>query len=187
MLASGLIVLLLAMAAWGVLHGSSGDPGVPASAATASGSPADGWVTIRPAGRPDLCLTDGRDRRGAYDSAVAVELPCVRATVPRTYLEPVGEGLHRIQWHHPVQGKGCLTVMSSGPVKGMLEPRDNCAQATLFRLETTTAGKTGGFRLRPAGSDMCIGIVGDETAEGAEATEKPCSGASDQRFLIRTG
>ena len=42
-------------------------------------TPVDGWVTIRPAGRTDLCLTDGRDRRGAYGSAVAVHLPCAGA------------------------------------------------------------------------------------------------------------
>ncbi len=98
-------------------------------------TPVDGWVTIRPAGRTDLCLTDGRDRRGVYGSAVAVHLPCAGAPVPRTYLEPAGAGLYRIQWHHPELGKGCLTVMDTGPVKGMLEPRDDCAGATLFRAE----------------------------------------------------
>ncbi|MDN0197314.1 helix-turn-helix domain-containing protein [Streptomyces sp. S.PNR 29] len=122
-------VPLLALTAWVLLPGG---PGAPPAA-----SPADGWVTIRPARTPELCLTDGRDRDGAYGSAVAVQLSCARATVPRTYLEPAGEGLYRIQWHHPEEGKGCLTVMTGGPVKGMLEER--------------------------------------------------CTGAADQRFLVRAG
>ncbi|BCL25472.1 helix-turn-helix domain-containing protein [Streptomyces aurantiacus] len=171
---------LLALVAWGLLPDSSGGAG-------AAVSPADGWVTIRPARTSDLCLTDGRDRGGVYGSAVAVQLACARATVPRTFLEPAGEGLYRIQWHHPQLGKGCLTVMSTGKVKGMLEPRDDCDQATLFQFEATGAESTGGFRLRPATSSRCVGIAGNDTAEGAEAVEERCTGAADQRFLVRAG
>ncbi|WP_338146054.1 helix-turn-helix domain-containing protein [Streptomyces scabichelini] len=194
--ALSLMVPMLALGAWGLLpdrsdssdsSDSSADPGASAGPATASRTPADGWVTIRPARTPDLCLTDGRDRDGAYANAIAVQLPCAQVTVPRTYLEPAGEGLYRIQWHHPTEGKGCLTVMSTGPVKGMLEPRNDCAQATLFRLEPTAADSTGGFRLRPVGTSRCIGIVGNDTTEGAEAAEEGCTGAADQRFLIRAG
>ncbi|WP_432094534.1 XRE family transcriptional regulator [Streptomyces sp. bgisy100] len=195
-LATALAVLLTALAAWVLLHDSSGEPSTPGAAATkptgpttptTPRAPADGWVTIRPARTPGLCLTDGRDRDAAYPSAVAVQLPCARATVPRTYLEPAGEGLYRIQWHHPQLGKGCLTVMSAGPVRNMLEPRDNCARATLFRLEPTATGGTAGFRLRPDHSSRCIGIVDNDTTEGAEATQEGCTGAADQRFLIRAG
>ncbi|MGP2437896.1 RICIN domain-containing protein [Streptomyces sp. JW3] len=95
----------------------------------------------------------------------------------------MGEELYRIQWHHPQLGKGCLTVMGEDQIKGMLEPREDCAQGTLFHLEPTT----GAFRLRPATSSGCIGIVGDDTAAGAEAIEEPCTGAADQRFIVRTG
>ncbi|GGT15860.1 helix-turn-helix domain-containing protein [Streptomyces griseoviridis] len=175
--ATTLAVPLLALAAWGMLSGDSAEPGTPASPAPA------GWVTIRPARTPDLCLTDGRDRDGAYDSAVAVQLPCAQAPVPRTYLEPMGEGLYRIQWHHPQMGKGCLTVMGEDQIKGMLEPRQNCAQGTLFRLEPTA----GTFRLRPATSSGCIGIVDNDTTVGAEAIEERCSGTADQQFLVRAG
>ncbi|MFJ9033991.1 RICIN domain-containing protein [Streptomyces sp. NPDC102274] len=179
-LATALMVPLLALAAWWLLSDDSGDPG-------AQAAPAGGWVTVRPARTPDLCLTDGRDRDGAYASAVAVQLPCAQATVPRTYLEPAGEGLYRIQWHHPQEGKGCLTVMTAGPVKDMLEPRNDCARATLFRLEPTATDSAGGFRLRPAHGSRCVGITDNDTAEGAEAVQEPCTGAADQRFLIRTG
>ncbi|MFJ8630887.1 XRE family transcriptional regulator [Streptomyces sp. NPDC093568] len=172
--AASLMIPLLALAAWGLLPDRSDDQVL---------APPDGWVTIRPARSPDLCLTDGRDRDGAYASAVAVQLPCAQATVPRTYLEPVGEGLFRIQWHHPQEGKGCLTLMTAGPAQGMLEPRNNCAPATLFRLEATTAGSTEGFRLRLANSSQCIGI--SDTGEGAEATERRCGEEAGQRFLIQ--
>ncbi|WP_327318031.1 helix-turn-helix transcriptional regulator [Streptomyces sp. NBC_01235] len=201
-LTAGLVVPLLALAVWGLFPGgsdgskgsrnsadSSGAPAVPGSAAAVSGAasraPVDGWVTVRPVRTPDLCLTDGRDRGGAYGSAVAVQLPCARATVPRTYLEPFGEGLYRIQWHHPQLGKGCLTIMSTGPVKGMLEPRNDCGQATLFRVEAASADDAGGFRLRPAHGSTCIGMAGDDSTVGAEAVEERCTGAADQRFLIR--
>ncbi|MFE6174472.1 XRE family transcriptional regulator [Streptomyces sp. NPDC056464] len=172
--ATTLVVPMLALVTWGLLSGDSAEQGTP-------GSPADGWVTIRPARTADLCLTDGRDRDGVYDSAVAVQLPCAQAPVPRTYLEPTGEGLYRIQWHHPQMGKGCLTVMGDDQIKGMLEPRQNCAQGTLFRLEPSA----GAFRLRPAGGSGCIGIVDNDTTVGAEAIEERCSGAADQRFLVR--
>ncbi|MFH8804807.1 helix-turn-helix domain-containing protein [Streptomyces sp. NPDC017936] len=196
LLTSVLATPLLALAAWALLSGAFGGTddangtGAPAAAASASasasGKPADGWVTVRPARTPDLCLTDGRDREGAYGNAVAVQLPCARAAVPRTYLEPAGEGLYRIQWHHPSEGKGCLTVIGSGPVKGMLEPRNDCSAATLFRVEAVPSGDGGGFRLRTARGTTCVGLTGDDRAEGAEAVEERCTGAADQRFLIRT-
>ncbi len=202
-LATVLMVPLLALAIWGLLPDSSGDAGVrPSPAATVAAPPAGGWVTIHPAGAPGLCLTEGRDRGGAYASAVAVQLPCARAAIPRTYLEPVSQGLYRIQWHHPQMGKGCLTIMGSGPVKGMLEPRNDCAKATQFHLESpatasppATAGTPaadrshgGGFLLRPAHGSRCVGAADSATAaEGAEVVEEPCTGAADQTFLFRTG
>ncbi|MFB0621186.1 RICIN domain-containing protein [Streptomyces sp. AGS-58] len=77
--------------------------------------------------------------------------------------------------------------MSTGPVKGMLEPRMDCAQATLFRMEAASTDRAGGYRLRPADSSKCIGIAGNASAQGAEAIEEPCTGAADQRYLIRAG
>ncbi|MFI7316013.1 RICIN domain-containing protein [Streptomyces venezuelae] len=186
--ATALAVPMLALIAWGLLANDANDTkdaddanntGKPTASASAPG----GWVTIRPARTADLCLTDGRDRAGAYDSAVAVQLRCAKAPVPRTYLEPMGEELYRIQWHHPEMGKGCLAVMGKKQIKGMLEPRQDCEHATVFRLEPAD----GAFRLRPATSDRCIGIVDNDTAVGAEAIEERCSGAADQRFLVRPG
>ncbi|MFD3827170.1 RICIN domain-containing protein [Streptomyces sp. NPDC058625] len=171
-LAAVLAVTALALITWLL----SADTARPRAA-----PPTDGWVTIRPARTADLCLTDGRDRKGAYGSAVAVQLPCAESPVPRTYLEPMGEGLFRIQWHHPQLGKGCLTIMGKDQIKGMLEPRQNCDQGTLFRMEPAA----GAFRLRSSTSGRCIGIVGNDTTQGAEAIEERCSDAADQRFLLR--
>lgn len=211
LVAAGLALPLLALLAWGLAPTGRDATGTPAAAASASRPPSDGWVTIRPARAPRLCLTDGRARSGAYESAVAVQRPCDRAPVPRTYLEPAGAGLYRIQWHHPQEGKGCLTVMTGGPVKGMLEPRNDCTQATLFRLEPRTAdspddtdsgdgpgeadkavsaggaGRAEAYRLRSATTHRCIGFARNATGEGAEAVEERCSSASDQGFLIREG
>ncbi len=184
-LALALVVPLLALLVWWLLPDDS--PGAPTAAGGTSPAPADGWVTIRSARAPGLCLTDGRDRDGAYASAIAALLPCAQAPVPRTYLEPAGAGLHRVQWHHPQEGRGCLAIMTTGPVKGMLEPRDDCGRATLFRLEATASDSAEGFRLRPVHSGRCIGIADDHAPEGAEAVEERCTGAADQRFLIRAG
>lgn len=173
-IASALSVPLLAVGAWSLLP----------TDADATHTPADGWVTIRPADRTDLCLTDGRDRAGAYDSAVAVRLPCAQAPVPRTYLEPAGEGMYRIQWHHPEMGKGCLTVMDRGPAKGMIEPRDDCTGATVFHLDPAP-DDSDGFRLRPARSDQCIGTTDNETTAGTEAVQEPCTDTPDQYFVVR--
>ncbi|MEU6095991.1 XRE family transcriptional regulator [Streptomyces sp. NPDC047079] len=168
------VVPLVGLGLWWLLPGG-GDGGSGDERAAAL----SGWVTIRPARTPEFCLTDGRDRAGAYANAVAVQLPCAQATVPRTYLEPAGENLYRIQWHHPQEGKGCLTVLNTGPVKGMLEPRNDCTQGTLFRLEPVGDG----FRFRAVGSGRCVGVA--DAKEGAEASERRCGDSADERFLVR--
>lgn len=178
---------LLVVAGIGVRAWQSGAEDTRDDAPVARGeaqAPVDGWVTVRPAGRTDLCLTDGRDRRGAYGSAVAVRLPCAGAPVPRTYLEPAGAGLYRIQWHHPELGKGCLTVMDTGPVKGMLEPRDDCAGATLFRPEAVP-DQAGAYRFRTVPGGRCVGSADDSVAEGVEAVQEPCADSPDQYFEVR--
>ncbi|MDX3381854.1 XRE family transcriptional regulator [Streptomyces niveiscabiei] len=171
------VLPLLGLGLWWLLgdDNDDGDGGFGDARAAAL----SGWVTIRPARTPELCLTDGRDRAGAYPSAVAVQLPCAQATVPRTYLEPAGENLYRVQWHHPQEGRGCLAVMDSGPVKGMLEPRNDCSQGTLLRLEAVGDA----FRFRVVSSGRCIGVA--DAKEGAEASERRCGDSADQRFLVR--
>ncbi|QFZ17056.1 RICIN domain-containing protein [Saccharothrix syringae] len=148
-------------------------------------APAGHWAGIRPARTPDLCVTEGRDRAGRYDSAVAVQRPCAEPG-PRTFLQPVATGLVNIKWEHPEdRGLGCLTVMDHEPAPGLLEPQDNCLadkDAQLFRVERVPGSRA--FRLRRAGGDLCLAIADDETAPGAEVVQRPCSDGAAQHFLV---
>ncbi|WP_447035138.1 RICIN domain-containing protein [Streptomyces sp. DSM 118878] len=146
--------------------------------------PVLGWAKIRPAGAPSLCVTEGRDRKGLYQSAVAVQRDCAQATLPRTYLEEVGAGRYRIQWHHPEFGIGCLTVMNGGPVPGMLEPWDACAAATVFLVEAVETPVPGGFRIREESTGQCVGMAGGGTSAGVEVTRQACTSAVSQEFFI---
>ncbi|UFQ19666.1 MULTISPECIES: RICIN domain-containing protein [Streptomyces] len=143
-----------------------------------------GWAKIRPASAPSLCVTEGRDRKGLYASAVAVQRACAQAVPPRTYLEEAGTGRYRIQWHHPEFGIGCLTVMNGGPVPGMLEPWDACASASVFLVEPAETPAPGGFRIREAATGQCLGMVGGATAEGVEVMREPCTSTLAQEFFI---
>ncbi|MFJ1551418.1 XRE family transcriptional regulator [Streptomyces sp. NPDC088246] len=172
--------LAVASGAW-FLISDDGSPSVPRT-------PAEGWSRIRPAGSPDLCLTEGRQRSGAYKSPVAVQRPCAQAVPPRTHLKAVGDNAYYIQWDHPGEGLGCLTVLESGPAKGMLEPWEDCSDSRPsqhFWVEPVDGPHQGGFRLRPAHSGLCVGINdSDEKASAAEAIQQPCTGKSDQEFFI---
>ncbi|WP_058042036.1 XRE family transcriptional regulator [Streptomyces roseifaciens] len=176
-------VLLLAAGVWTLLPDDEGEARTPAAAAVR------GWVEIRPARAPHLCLTEGRDRSGAYTSAIAAQRPCKEARPPHTYLKPVHDGPdapHYIEWHHPTHGRGCLTIRRSAPAKGMLEPWDACTRANKdqqFRVEP--AGTESRYRLRAESTSQCIGISSDDTRPEAEAVEKRCADGPEQQFLIK--
>ncbi|WP_320776473.1 hypothetical protein [Streptomyces sp. CRN 30] len=163
--------------------------------------PAAGVTRIRPAQAPELCLTDGEARtEDGQSKIVAVQRPCGEAVPPTTRLLKADSGLYRIQWDHPSEGKGCLTVLGEGDFRDRLEPWNDCAlagTAQLFRIEraggTTGGGTTDGndrpWRLRAAGSDdRCVGMRGDGDADeiGAVAVMEGCrgTGADGQLFLI---
>ncbi|MFC5144748.1 helix-turn-helix domain-containing protein [Streptomyces aureoversilis] len=179
-----IVILLLAAGVWMLLSDDDeGEAPIPATPAAVRG-----WVEIRPARTPHLCLTEGRDRSGAYASAIAAQRPCKEAKPPRTYLKPVHDGPdapHYIEWHHPQHGRGCLTIRRSAPAKGMLEPWDACTSSNkdqLFRVEP--AGAASRYRLRVEATSQCIGIAADDTRPEAEAVEKRCADGPDQQFLI---
>ncbi|QTE02987.1 XRE family transcriptional regulator [Streptomyces cyanogenus] len=145
------------------------------------------WAQIHPARTPRLCVTEGRDRTHHYATAVAAQYPCARAVLPRTYIEPVGENLVQIQWHHPKYAIGCLTLLRDGPGRDLIEPRDDCAEddpAQQFRIEPIGPPASAHFRLRPAATGQCLSIRDQDTVEGAEIVQGRCSGARDQEFLI---
>ncbi|MFE9890301.1 helix-turn-helix domain-containing protein [Streptomyces scopuliridis] len=163
------------------------NPSAVPSAASAR-SPVQGWSRIRPVGSPGSCLTEGRAAGGVYGSAVAVQGPCTGSAQPRTYLKAVGGGLFHIQWEHPVDGGiGCLTVLDSGPVKDFLEPWDDCGRTRLsqhFRMEAVDEPVPGGYRIRPAHTDLCVSIRGQARDATREAVQKPCDGEAWQEFFV---
>ncbi|MGI5350751.1 helix-turn-helix domain-containing protein [Streptomyces sp. CA-250714] len=143
-----------------------------------------GPVRLRPLSAPRLCVTDGHVRDRRYGSQVAVQRPCGQ-TAPQTTelpLEP-GANRHRIQWHHPEFGTGCLKVLGSGPGKDLLEPWDACDRADLFRL-VPVRGKDA-YVLRTEG-DRCVGIARPVSAEGSEAVAQRCTSDRHQMFRIES-
>ncbi|MFE5853437.1 RICIN domain-containing protein [Streptomyces sp. NPDC056500] len=124
-----------------------------------------------------------------YRSPVAVLGPCVGSAQPRTRLELVGDGLFYIQWEHPVDaGIGCLTVVSGGPVKDFLEPWEDCGATRLsqhFRMEAVDDPVPGGYRIRPAHSDLCVSIRSQSRNAVREAVQQPCDGKIWQEFFVK--
>ncbi|WP_369218398.1 RICIN domain-containing protein, partial [Streptomyces flavofungini] len=155
-------------------------PGPPGTAH----APPTGWVTLHIASDPALCLSDGRVRDWRYTPLVAVQRPCDATAPQSTLLEPVGQDLYRVQWHHPDYGKGCLKALTSGSGAGLLEPMDDCADGSLFRVEPSGKLALGRFVLRVEG-EGCVGIVRSSKAPGAEAVMQRCNGKGRQVFLIR--
>ncbi|MFD5084998.1 RICIN domain-containing protein [Kitasatospora sp. NPDC058406] len=157
--------------------------GAPSTSAPPAALPAAGWARIQPAGT-GLCLTEGRERNGRTNREIAVQASCEANLLPRVYLESVGADVYRIQWRHPEHGTGCLGVDGgyTGP-QALLSPGD-CSSAghQRFRLEPAT----GGYRLKPMHSGLCIGLQ-DPVAPGAEAIQENCTSASDQVFQITAG
>lgn len=149
----------------------------------------DGWVHIRPARSRDLCVTEGRDRQRRHHSVIAVQRPCADAEPPQTYVEQVTDDRHYIQWHHPVHGKGCLTVLMTEKhvLRNMLEPWPTCQEgrrSQQFRFEPASARGASGYRVRVADTDLCLGISGGHTAPGAEVIQQTCTGEASQLFRI---
>lgn len=145
------------------------------------------WAQIHPARTPRLCMTEGRDRTHHYATAIAAQYPCAHADPPHTYIEPVGENLVEIQWHHPKYGVGCLTLLRDGPGRDLIEPRDDCAEddpAQQFQVEPIGPPASAHFRLRPAATGTCLSVRDQDTDDGAEIVQARCSGARDQEFLI---
>ncbi|MCS7479414.1 RICIN domain-containing protein [Umezawaea endophytica] len=146
---------------------------------------AGSWVRIRAAGAEELCLTEGRDRAGRYQSAVAALRPCAEPGGPRVFMQSAGEDVVTVKWEHPVEHvMGCLTVMTSGPAKDMVEPREDCVEGDgdqVFRVERVADQR---YRLRTPSGDRCLGLNGNHVEAGAEALRQPCAVEVDQEFLV---
>ncbi|MBH5336280.1 hypothetical protein IHE55_16455 [Streptomyces pactum] len=156
-----------------------------------------GWARISPARTPGLCVTEGRERGGGGTQQIAVQVPCAEDPVPRTRIEPVGNGRYFVEWHHPRLGRGCLTGIGGGLLQAWLKCRPDAPEQT-FRIEPAgpaegsgapSAGTDGAagataYRLRSADGTLCWGLRGDDVAVGAEVVRERCTGGADQRFLI---
>ncbi|GAA0375439.1 hypothetical protein GCM10009530_27450 [Microbispora corallina] len=151
-----------------------------------SALPARGWYRILPShvADRDLCIGEGRERSGRTDRPLAVQRPC-RGLVPDTFLSPVGDGKYEIQWHHPVEGAGCLTVDEAETRPGALLAPATCTGAAHQHFLLEPAGR--GFSLRPAHSGLCLGALYGEADvnAGAELAQQACTGKADQIFLLR--
>ncbi|WP_063789177.1 helix-turn-helix domain-containing protein [Streptomyces sp. NRRL F-5755] len=167
--------------------GRGGDTATGAKAGARRAAPA-GWIRIRPAVAPTLCVTEGPAQEGRYGGVVAVQRPCGDVAPQRTKLEPAGAHTYRIAWVHPdpARGKGCLKALSGGPADGLLEPRNACGEASSFRVErepSGTGGEHGRYVFR-AGGQRCLGVRDSRTAVGVEVMLQRCTGSTAQKFLI---
>ncbi|MER6528589.1 RICIN domain-containing protein [Streptomyces sp. NPDC001508] len=145
------------------------------------------WAQIHPARTPEMCITEGRDRTHRYTTAVAAQYPCKNADEPHTYIEPLGDNLVQIQWHHPKYEIGCLTVLLDGPGRDLIEPREDCTEdnpAQTFRIEPIGPPAAAHFRIRPVATDQCLSLRDQDVDDGAEIVQGRCSGARDQKFLV---
>lgn len=204
--AIALALATAAITAWMATSGNpASDPAPQPEAPSRNVAVPAGWIRIRPAAAPALCVTDGRVQDGRYASLVAVQRPCGDVAPQRTELEPVGTDTYRIAWVHPQHGKGCLKALSGGAADGLLEPWESCAQASSFRIEPAPAsapdpvpgsgsepsgttrrangGKSARYIFRADGG-QCLGVRDARTATGAEVTLQRCTGRENQTFLI---
>lgn len=177
------LTVAAAAAAWALAPERSERPASPPQALAAPAALPTGWVRIRPATAPELCLTDGRVKDGRHTPLVAVQRPCAQAGPQATLLEPVGGDEYRILWHHPDYGKGCLRALAEGPGTGLLEPMDDCTLGSRFHVEPSGPAGSGTYVLRVDGQG-CAGITGDGTAEGTEAVMARCLGKGGQVFFV---
>ncbi|MBB5076579.1 XRE family transcriptional regulator [Nonomuraea endophytica] len=154
-----------------------------ASQTATAQAPQDGWYQIVPAHVADrgLCVSEGRERSGRTNRPLAVQVSC-SAEGPGIYLKALGPGVYEIQWHHPKEGVGCLSVDGAYLGDEALLAPSECISAAhqRFLLERDRTG----FRLRPVHSGKCLGALYGEADihPGAEIAQLACSGKRDQIF-----
>ncbi|WP_144070171.1 XRE family transcriptional regulator [Nonomuraea indica] len=183
------VVALVLMAGPALLNGA-GDPlesHASASHTTSPGVLPDGWYLVRPAhvADRDLCVGEGLERSGRTDRPLAVQRSCAALT-PDTYLKSLGAGVYELQWHHPVQGVGCLTVDQAHLGDEALVAPTDCTGAAHQRFLLAPAHAGRGHVLRPVHSGKCLGLLYGEADihPGAELAQLTCSGKRDQIFRL---
>ncbi|WP_157251225.1 XRE family transcriptional regulator [Nonomuraea typhae] len=155
-----------------------------ASQTAAPGPLADGWYRMIPshvAGR-GLCVGEGRERSGRTDRPLAVQRPCSDPG-PATKVRSLGPDVYEIQWFHPTEGTGCLTVDGAYLGDEALVAPSDCIGAAHQRFLFERDGNLG-YILRPVHSGKCIGLLDGEADvhPGGELAQDACSGKRDQTF-----
>ncbi|GLW26042.1 XRE family transcriptional regulator [Microbispora triticiradicis] len=191
---AGVLLLLLAVVSvLPSLYGPQPGGGTPGPSPSRVGAtaasdrlPSDGWYHMVPAhvAGGGLCIGEGRERSGRTDRPLAVQRPCA-GLVPDTFLRAVGDGAWQIEWHHPVEGPGCLTVDEALKASGALIAPAECMGAPHQQFLLKPAGS--GFVVQPLHSGLCVGALYGESdmRAGAEIAQKTCTGRRDQVFLFR--
>ncbi|GIG87947.1 hypothetical protein Pen02_28830 [Plantactinospora endophytica] len=192
LLAGAVVALLLAVGGYLLWEriGGGGRAASPSPDGTASDAglllgDAGSFAQIRPAHAPELCVSAGRDERVDYAEPLATLRACTVQAPPRTFLEPVDDRHVFIEWHHPTEGIGCLTLLTDGVARDSLEPWNDCDESRsqqLFRFEPV--GATNRFRLRPAYTDGCMGLRDQAAKPGTGVLQGRCTTGPDQEFLV---
>lgn len=163
-----LALSVVAAVAWWPRTGADGRPAdAPRGLEVLPLKSAGSWARIRPAAAGDLCLTEGREHTGRYDSAIAVLRPCAEPGGPRVFLQPVRPDLATIKWDRTSVGTEAV--------------RHRCAAETdqEFLVDFTTAAPAELVDPLPA-------IGGDDTMGAVAESKHPSRAHWVAQYLTRT-
>jgi hypothetical protein len=128
-----------------------------------------------------MCVSE----RPESDLGHVFQTDCADAMPPMT-LDAVGDELFRIRTNHPRFGQGCMGVDHASRESPGIVADGYCDtdSAQDFRLEPV-AKPVQGFRIRPAHSNMCLGVVDGSTDVWAPVRQLHCEeDAASQVFLL---
>ncbi|GGO81914.1 hypothetical protein GCM10012280_07310 [Wenjunlia tyrosinilytica] len=128
-----------------------------------------------------LCLSE----RLGQSNGRLYQLPC-GPSVPRFSLKKLGGDRWRLVTDHPEFGPGCTGVHGMSTKAGAHLEDDYCGDrgnAEVFRLETVMHPMVG-LRLRPVHSELCLGVKGASTDQGAEVLQLACDDSAGEVFRL---
>ena len=119
-----------------------------------------------------LCLSE---RLGTKNGTV-YQMPCVKETIPRFSLTPLEGDTWRIVTDHPDFGEGCTGVLHGETAVDTPLEDTECGDrgpAEAFRFEPV-GDPVRGYRIRPAHSDLCLGVRDGSKKELAKIVQLGC-------------
>ncbi|HEY0451144.1 hypothetical protein [Actinophytocola sp.] len=178
-------VIVLAAALVTVLVLTTDQP-QPSAARRPTGTPQDVAAVPIVLAHSGLCVGEGPERPGADGRVVLGQQDCATAGPPIS-LESAAGGTFRLILHHPVHGRGCVTVDGGGIGPGLLLAGADCEDDRpdqTFAFERVTA-PVAGHRLHSlAAADLCVGTFRDSGDPGVQLIQAPCDGRAHQVFTI---